>query len=52
MDLALLIVHNQDRIDWQKVVASAHTFELLSALRATQDQLAECWPSWPINERA
>jgi len=50
LDLALLIMQNQDRLDWQEVITTARSFELLSVLRATLERLAVCWPELPIDE--
>jgi len=49
-DLALLIVKHHDQLDWQKVFNAAYSFELISALRATLERLAQCWPELPIDE--
>ncbi len=50
LDMALLIVHNQDRIDWEVVIRAAQQSELLCSLSATLDRLAQYWPSLPIDE--
>jgi len=50
LDLALLIVRNRDRLDWDRIAATARSFDLLMALRETLDHLAQCWPSLPIDE--
>jgi len=50
LDLALLIVHHRGELDWQEIIATARSFELVSALTATLDRLAGCWPSLPIDE--
>jgi hypothetical protein len=47
-DIALLILQNQETIDWQRVIATAHSFELLSALHTTLVLLAEYWPELPL----
>ena len=47
LDLALLILHNRERIDWERVIATARDFELLTALRETLDRLAGLWPTLP-----
>jgi hypothetical protein len=49
LDLALLIVRNRDRLDWDRIAATAQSFELLMALRSTLDRLADCWPSLPLD---
>ncbi len=49
-DLALLIARNRERIDWARVAAAAHSFELLTALAETLDRLARCWPTLPLDE--
>jgi hypothetical protein len=48
-DLALLITRGR-QLDWQQVIAAAHSFELISPLRSTLDLLFECWPSLPLTE--
>jgi len=50
LDLALLIVNNQGKIDWATVLATARSFELLTAMRHALDRLAQCWPSLPLGE--
>lgn len=50
LDLALLIVQNRDQFDWDRTAATAQSFDLLAALRATLDRLARCWPSLPLDE--
>lgn len=50
LDLALLIVRQQHRLDWEALAATARDFDLLVALRATLERLAECWPSLPVEE--
>lgn len=49
-DLALLIAQGHGRFDWEQVLATARSFELLSALRETLERLAQDWPSLPIDE--
>jgi len=49
-DLALLIARNGERIDWARVAATSHSFELLTVLGETLDRLARSWPSLPLDE--
>jgi hypothetical protein len=49
-DLALLIARGRDQLDWQRVIATARSFELISPLRSTLDGLNECWPMLPLAE--
>lgn len=48
-DLALLIRHNHEGIDWDRVVAVAQSPKLLTVLQATLDRLGRSWPSLPLN---
>lgn len=50
LDLALLVVQNQGRLDWERIGAAAQSFELLEVLRATLDRLEACWPALPLGE--
>lgn len=50
VDLALLIVSQEGRIDWGAVGETARGFDLLAALRATLARLAQRWPSLPLAE--
>jgi hypothetical protein len=49
LDLALLLHQHQETLDWDKVIASAQAFELLQAVQATLDRLADYWPSLPLD---
>jgi hypothetical protein len=49
LDLALLIQRYHDRLDWDKVVGAARSFELVTVLRETLARLAERWPSLPLD---
>ena len=49
LDLAQLIVRNRDQLDWDRIAATARSFDLLTALRETLERLAECWPSLPLD---
>ncbi len=50
LDLALLIVKNEGRLDWEQIVTAARELELLSALAATLERLARWWPALPLAE--
>ncbi len=50
LDLALLIVQKQGRLDWKKVIHASQQFELLCSLGATLEQLARCWASLPLDD--
>jgi hypothetical protein len=50
LDLALLIVQNRDWLNWDRIAATARSFDLLTALCETLDRLAQCWPSLPIDD--
>lgn len=50
LDLALLVTRNADRLQWEKVIAAATSFELLNVLRSTLDRLAGVWPSLPLDD--
>ena len=49
-DLALLIARRGEEIDWARVAATCHSFELLTVLRETLDRLARSWPMLPLDE--
>lgn len=49
-DLALLIAQGQPRLDWDRVIAAARAFELVSALRGSLERLGQDWPSLPLEE--
>ena len=49
-DLALLIARRGKEVDWARVAATAHSFELLTVLGETLDRLARCWPALPLDE--
>jgi hypothetical protein len=48
VDLALLVAQGGEGLDWAAVGESARAFELLAALRAAVERLAERWPSLPL----
>lgn len=50
LDLALLIIHDQNRINWEKVIRTAQQFDLFCALRETLNRLSQYWSSLPIQE--
>jgi hypothetical protein len=50
VDLALLIDHNRESIDWAQVVDVAQRFELVVVLRETLDRLVTLWPRLPLEE--
>jgi len=49
VDLALLIAHHRESLDWDRIIATARSFDLLAALRETLERMAQCWPSLPID---
>lgn len=49
-DLALLIQQHNSQLDWQKVIQSAWSFDLLNALRGTIERLSQTWPDLPVAE--
>jgi hypothetical protein len=48
LDIALLILRQRDRLDWDRILAAAQSFDLVSVLRETLDRVASCWPSLPL----
>jgi hypothetical protein len=50
VDLALLIVNNHGKINWQTVVQTTFEFDLLSVFRATLEALRQTWPELPLSE--
>jgi len=47
-DVALLVSRHGHAMDWESIASVASGFELLSALRATIDLVAEYWPGLPL----
>ena len=50
LDIALMIHQNQTEIKWERVLKTAHSFELISVLGATLQHLAQYWPSLSLEE--
>lgn len=50
LDLALLLVHTGERLDWDTVIDAARRFDLVCAVRGTLERLAGAWPTLPLDE--
>jgi hypothetical protein len=48
VDLAWLVHHSRQALDWEEIVGTAQRFELLLALQATLSRLASLWPRLPL----